>query len=160
MDWEGLAALGHVAAAVTALALGAVVVLRPKGVGAHRSLGIAYAAALVVLDAAALSVHREATFGPFHILAVISLLTLAVGITPLALGSRTPTALATHAYCMTCSYAALLAAGTGQLAATWARGGGPRLVLPAIFSVLLVSGVVIFSRVPRILAPMLAANSH
>lgn len=158
MDGEGLAALGHVAAAVTALVLGAVVVLRPKGVGAHRGLGIAYAIALVVVDVAALSVHREATFGPFHVLAVISLITLGVGITPLALGSRTPTALATHAYCMTWSYAGLLAAGTGQLAATFARDGGPRLVLPAIFGVLIVSGVVIFTRVPRILAPMITRN--
>jgi hypothetical protein len=105
-----------------------------------------------------LSVRREATFGPFHVLAVISLLTIAVGITPLALGSRTPAALATHAYCMTWSYAGLLAAGTGQLAATWARDGGPGLVLPAIFSVLVVSGVVIFTRVPRILAPMIVSN--
>lgn len=158
MDWEGLAALGHVAAALAALVLGAAVVLRPKGVGAHRWLGIAYALALVVVDIAALSVHREATFGPFHVLAVISLLTLACGVTPLALGSRTPTALATHAHCMTWSYAGLLAAGAGQLAATWSRADGPRLVLPTIFAVLLASSVVIFMRVPRILASMVMRN--
>lgn len=155
MDWESLAALGHVAAALTALVLGAVVVLRPKGVRAHRRLGVAYAIALLVVDVAALSVHREATFGPFHVLAVISLLTIAVGITPLALGSRVPTALATHAYCMTWSYAGLIAAGIGQLAATWSRNGGPHLVPWAIVGVLVISGVIIFTRVPRILAPMM-----
>jgi hypothetical protein len=56
---------------------------------------------------------------------------------------------------MTWSYAGLLAAGTGQLAATWARTGGPHLVLPAILGVLIVCGIVIFARVPRILTPLI-----
>ena len=42
--------------------------------------------------------------------------TIAVGLSPLLLGKRSPTVIATHAYCMTWSYAGLVAAGCGQLA--------------------------------------------
>lgn len=152
MDWQGVAAVGHVMAAVTALVVGAVVLALPKGVGRHRPVGSTYVVCLVFVDVAALSVHREATFGVFHALAVISLLTIAAGVLPLLLGSRSPLAVNMHAYCMTWSYAGLVAAGCGQLTASTASDIGAWTTPTVICSVLVVSGLLIFSRVPRIVA--------
>jgi uncharacterized membrane protein len=112
VDWQTVAASGHVLAAVTALVVGAAVLFRPKGVGRHRLVGLAYVLCLVVVDVAALSVHREATFGVFHALAMLSLLTIAAGLAPFLLGSRSVVALNMHAYCMTWSYAGLVAASS------------------------------------------------
>jgi hypothetical protein len=63
--------------------------------------------------------------------------------------------IATHAYCMTWSYAGLVAAGCGQLAVAVGQDVGKWLVPAAIGTVLSISGVVIFGRVPSILDRML-----
>jgi hypothetical protein len=62
----------------------------------------------------------------------------------------------THAYCMTWSYAGLVAAGCGQLVAAIGQGEGTWAVPVMIGTVLLLSGVVIFGRVPSILDRVLA----
>ena len=116
VDWEQALATGHVVAAVSALLVGAAVLLLPKGTHTHRVIGTVYVLALVLVNVAALSLHRENAFGVFHALAVASLVTIAVGLSPLLLGRRSPPVIATHAYCMTWSYAGLVAAGCGQLA--------------------------------------------
>lgn len=155
MDVEQAVATAHVLAALSALGAGAAVLLLPKGTNLHRAIGAVYALALVLVNVAALSLHRESTFGVFHVLAVVSLVTIAVGLTPLLLGKRSPMVITTHAYCMTWSYAGLVAAGSGQLTvAVW--DVGPWSVPVAIAAVLLVSGAVIFGRVPSILDRMLA----
>ena len=147
VDWGQAAATGHVMAAVLALLAGASVLLLPKGTRAHKALGAAYVVALVVVNVAALSLHRENAFGVFHVLAVISLVTVAVGIAPLLVGWRSPPVLAIHAYCVTWSYAGLAAAGFGQ-AATAAGQGRGWVVLVVIALVLSLSGVVIVGKVP------------
>ena len=116
VDWEQAIATGHIVAAVSALLAGAAVLMRPKGTHTHRGVGTVYVFAFVLVNVAALSLHRENTFGVFHALAVASLVTIAVGLSPLLLGKRSETVIATHAYCMTWSYAGLVAAGCGQLA--------------------------------------------
>ena len=105
VEWEQALAIGHVAAALSALGAGAAVFLMPKGTHIHRLIGTVYVLALVVVNVAALSLHRESAFGVFHALAVISLVTIAVGLSPLLFGKRSPPVIATHAYCMTWSYA-------------------------------------------------------
>jgi uncharacterized membrane protein len=137
---EQAVATGHVLAAFSALGAGAAVLLVPKGTHRHRVIGTVYVLALLPVNVAALSLHRESTFGVFHALAVVSLVTIAVGLSPLLFGKRSPMVLTTHAYCMTWSYAGLIAAGIGQLFAT----------------VLAISGVVIFGRVPSTLDRTLA----
>jgi uncharacterized membrane protein len=97
LDSEQAFAAGHVLAALAALVVGAAVLLVPKGTHAHRTIGIVYVLALVLVNVAALSLHRENTFGVFHALAVASLVTIAVGVAPLLLGRRSPPVLATHA---------------------------------------------------------------
>jgi uncharacterized membrane protein len=129
----------------------------PKGTHTHRVIGAVYVLALVLVDVAALSLHRENSFGVFHALAVVSLVTIAVGLVPLLVGKRSPMVLTNHAYCMTWSYAGLVAAGCGQLAVAVGQDDIGAWVVPAaIATVLLISGVVIFGRVPLILDRVLA----
>jgi uncharacterized membrane protein len=155
MDWEQARATGHVAAACSALAAGVVVLLVPKGRQPHRVAGTVYVCALVVVNVAALSLHREDTFGVFHALAVVSLVTLGVGLTPLLLGRRSPEVLAVHAYCMTWSYAGLVAAGCGQLAAAVGEDAGAWMVPAGIAATLTICAAVIFVKVPQTLERVL-----
>ena len=107
------------------------------------------------MNVAALSLHRESTFGVFHGLAVASLVTIAIALVPLLLGKWSPPVIATHAYCMPWSYAGLVAAGCGQLA-TAVGPDSPAWVVPVVIAtVLSVSAVIIFGRVPSILDRML-----
>ncbi len=157
MDWEQAWATGDVLAALSALSAGAAVLLLPKGTHTHRVVGTVYVLALVVVNVAALSLHREDAFGVFHALAVISLLTIAVGLAPVVLGKRSSTVIATHAYCMTWwSYAGLFAAGCGQLAVAVGTDLAAWVVPTVIATVLSLCGVFIFTRVPTILDRLLA----
>jgi uncharacterized membrane protein len=149
-------ATGHVLAAFSALGAGAAVLLLPKGTHTHRVLGTVYVLALLLVNVAALSLHRESTFGVFHALAVVSLVTIAVGLSPLLLGKRSPMVLTTHAYCMTWSYAGVVAAGCGQLTVAVGEDVAAWAVPVAIATVLSISGVVIFGRVPTTLERVLA----
>src|SRR4051794_7336443 len=63
----------HILAASSALPVGVAVLLLPKGTHTHRVVGTIYVLVLVLVNAAALSLHREDAFGVFHVLAVISL---------------------------------------------------------------------------------------
>ena len=156
VDWEQAVATGHVVAALSALLAGVAVLLLRKGTPTHRAMGTVYALALVLVDAAALSLHRENVFGVFHALAVASLVTIAVGLSPLLLGKRSPRVIATHAFCMTWSYAGLAAAGCGQLAVAVGQELSAWVVPVVIGAVLSASGVVIFGRVPSTLDRILA----
>ena len=156
MDWEQVVATAHVVAAVSALLAGVAVLLLPKGTHTHRSIGTSYVLALVLVNVAALSLHRENAFGVFHALAVASVVTMAVGLSPLLLGKRSPRVIATHAFCMTWSYAGLAAAGCGQAAVAVGHGLAGWVVPVVIGAVLCIAGVVIFGRVPLILDRLLA----
>jgi uncharacterized membrane protein len=156
VDWEQALATGHIVAALSALLAGAAVLPLPKGTHTHRTIGTVYVLALVLVNVAALSLHRENAFGVFHALAVVSLVTIAVGLSPLLLGKRSPMVIATHAYCMTWSYAGLVAAGCGQLAVAVGQDLGAWVVPVVIGTMLCISGVVIFGRVPSTLERMLA----
>jgi uncharacterized membrane protein len=157
VDWEQALATGHLAAAVSALLVGSVVLLLPKGTPTHRTIASLYVVALVLVDVAALSLHREDAFGVFHALAVASLGTIGVGLVPLLLGKRSAMAITTHAYCMTWSYAGLVAAGCGQLAVTVAGQDVRAWMVPVVIgAVLSISAVAIFGRVPRTLRRTLA----
>ena len=159
MDWEQALATGHLVAAVSALLVGSVVLVLPKGTPTHRTIATVYVVALVPVDVAALSLHREDAFGVFHALAVVSLGTLGVGLTPLLLGKRSATAIATHAYCMTWSYAGLVAAGCGQLAVTVGGQEFEPWVVPVVIgAVLAISAVGIFGRVPTTLDRVLLTD--
>lgn len=148
MNWQDALATGHVLAALAALLTGVANLLLPKGTSTHRAVGTTYGLALVTVNMAALFLRRENVFGVFHALAIISLATLVAGLAPLLLGRRSGPVLRTHAYCMSWSYAGLAAAGLGQLAVTADRDWGAWVVPTVIATVLSISGVVIFGRVP------------
>ena len=59
MELEQALAAGHVVAALSALGAGVAVLLRPKGTHTHRIVGTIYVLALVIVNVAALSLHRE-----------------------------------------------------------------------------------------------------
>lgn len=103
-----------------------------------------------------LSLHRESAFGVFHALAVISLITIAVGLGPLLLGKRSPMAIAKHAYCTTWFYAGLVAAGCGQLAVAVGQDVGAWLVAGAVGNGVVYQRCHHLRRVPSILDHMLA----
>ena len=103
----------HMIAALAALALGLVVLLNPKGTPLHRLLGAGFVAALVTVNLSSFGiVNINGHFGPFHILAAVSLFTLARGI--LAVIRRRPGWLVTHYRAMCASYIALVSAAAAE----------------------------------------------
>ena len=156
MDWEQIVATAHVGAASSALLAGLAVVFLAKGTRTHRAIGTAYVLAMVLVNVAALSLHRANAFGVFHWLALASLGTIAVGLAPLLMGKRSPRVIATHAFCMTWSYVGLAAAGSGQLAVAVGHDRAAWVVPLVIVGVLSIGGLVIFGRVPLTLDRLLA----
>jgi len=113
-----LSSLGaaHLAAACVALLPRLVVLLERKGTPAHRSFGATYVAAMIALNVTALGIYRlTGQFGPFHVLALISLAAVARG--TLAVLRRSPGWLVRHYYNMAGSYLGLLAAACAEVVA-------------------------------------------
>jgi uncharacterized membrane protein len=111
----------HLAAALLALASGAVVLLRPKGTGGHRAVGWVYAGAMLATNLTALGIYRLlGRFGPFHAAAIASLVTTVIGV--VAIRRRAgPHAVARHYFWMTYSYVGLAAAAVSETATRLAR---------------------------------------
>ena len=67
---QGLPVKLHLAAALTALAIGVVIMLRPKGVGLHRLLGWSWVLAMAATAISSLFLHSftGSRFGPVHLL--------------------------------------------------------------------------------------------
>jgi hypothetical protein len=107
------------------------------------------------VNVSALSVYEDsAGVGPFHILAVVSLTTLLGGSIPAFLRLPASWWLDLHAYFMSWSYVGLVAAGAAQLATMssslvgWFAVGLPSILIGII------GGVLIHTRVPKILAAL------
>jgi uncharacterized membrane protein len=115
----------HLTLAIASLALGAaVLVLTVKGSTRHRQVGWAYAIAMLGLNVTALMIYRLfRNFGPFHVAAVLSLVTLVFGVgsalrARLARGRRDMTArgraVQFHYHWMAYSYVGLVAAAVAE----------------------------------------------
>jgi len=149
----------HGAAAIAALAFGLFVLAERKGTSAHRALGSAYVIAMIATNLTALGVYRlTRQFGPFHLLALISLATVARGV--VAVIRRRPGWLATHYYCMAWSYLGLVSAAAAEaiarspLMARWVHNSSDGLLVGlACVAAILVLG---FFLVPRLQARALA----
>jgi uncharacterized membrane protein len=116
----------HTLAALTALVAGAAVLLTRKGTRRHRQLGWAYVASMLLLNGTALLIYRLfGRFGPFHVGALFSLVTVLAG-TATAIGARRARerrdpvgrarALERHYQWMTWSYVGLIAAAVSEIA--------------------------------------------
>jgi uncharacterized membrane protein len=107
----------HVAFGICALVLGLGVVWRRKGTPVHRTLGHLYLASMIGLNATALSIYELfGGFGPFHVLALVSLLTLGCGVVPAITRRPRLSWFEVHAYFMSWSYVGLLAATGAEVA--------------------------------------------
>ncbi len=138
----------HVGAAALALATGAMLFAAQKGTRRHVLLGRVYALAMLLVNLPALLLYEETgTLGPFHVLAVISLVTLTLGLAPLLLGYRGRGHIARHGLFMAWSYVGLVAAGLAQLGN---RVYGGTAVLVVSLSVVAIGGLIIHLAGPRI----------
>ena len=106
----------HVAAAVAALVLGGAILRAPKGTRRHVALGRGFVAVMGVQLTAAFATREETTFGPFHVLAVVSTLTVGAGWLTYRVAGRGSDAVRAHGMFMIWAYAGLVAAGAAQLA--------------------------------------------
>ena len=134
--------LAHTLLAVAALVLGGVVVGLPKGGRRHRTLGLAYAIAMLLVNVTALMIYRLfGTFGPFHWAALISLATLAAGWIPVR--RRGPGWLVRHAYFMAWSYVGLLAALAAEITSRVPGWDFGRSVMFSSLAVFVLGGIAI-----------------
>jgi uncharacterized membrane protein len=112
-----VAATFHLIAAVSALGLGMGVIFTRKGTRLHKQLGYAYFFNMLGLNISALFIYRlTGRFGPFHIAALASLITLFAGFIPAYLRLPNVRWLELHYQFMNWSYAGLVAAGVSEAA--------------------------------------------
>jgi uncharacterized membrane protein len=151
---RGLDSFGaiHAGFGIAGLLLGLAVVVLPKGTAWHRRVGLLYAAAMLLLNATALAIYDLfGGFGAFHILALVSLATLAAGVLPVWL-RRPREWLDIHARCMSWSYAGLVAAFFAEIGARLPGVGFVTGVLVPTVVVTLIAAILIHVRVPRVVA--------
>lgn len=116
METAFILSVMHIASSSVALVLGAWVLLVHKGDRRHRRLGRAYAISMLVVNATAFGIYRLfGGFGPFHVAAIISLLTLAAGMRPVLLRPRPKAWSITHMIFMYWSVVGLYAAFASEV---------------------------------------------
>ena len=156
--------LFHAGLGLASLGLGLAVVLGRKGSRAHRRAGYAYTIAMLLLNGTAFFIYDLwGRFGPFHWMAVMSLVTLAGGTIPAVL--RRPAGwLDIHARMMAWSYAGVVAAFAAEIGA---RIPGVRFVDGVVWptiGVMVVAAILIHGRVPplidRLRTPQPAATAR
>lgn len=140
----------HVGSAGAAVAAGAVVLFLPKGACAHRALGWIYVISMVALNGSALQIYRLfESFGPFHAAALISLATLAPGVSAAVL--KGPRFVERHYYFMSFSYVGLLAALVSEVLVRTPKAPFWGAVALASTSVLLAGALLIAHRARAVL---------
>jgi uncharacterized membrane protein len=154
-----LLGLFHTGCALAAVVLGFIVIVRRKGGRFHRRLGFAYFVAMVLMNVTAFMIYDLfGRFGPFHWLAVVSLVTVVGAFVPAWL-RRPARWLYVHAYMMTWSYAGLIAALVSEIG-TRTPGARFEHVIWAGSAVILIAAVLIYGRVPRLVKRLRAGQSE
>lgn len=106
----------HMIFGLVALAAGTAVAFLRKGTRWHRTLGHLYLTSMIALNLSGLFIFRLfGAFGPFHWLALGSLLSLLIGMVPLFTRRPMHLWLARHAALMNGSYVGLLAATAAEI---------------------------------------------
>lgn len=101
----------HIGAALTAMVLGILVLCMRKGTLRHRRMGYGYLTCMLAVNASAFCLYKLfGFFGPFHVAAVVSLLTVLAGMRVALRRDRTPGWLVTHLTYMYWSVIGLYAA--------------------------------------------------
>ena len=142
----------HFGLALICLVLGAVIFLRTKGTWSHRRIGVAYLAGMILVNTSALMTYEDSVgFGPFHWLAILSLVSLAGGGTCLVLKRPQGAWVDMHAYFFCWSYSGLLAAGVSQLLTKVESLPRPFQVLVPSILIIGTGAILIHTSVPRVL---------
>lgn len=106
----------HLVFGLVALAAGTAVLLLRKGTRWHRTLGHVYLTNMIALNVSALFIYRlYGHFGPFHWMALGSLLTLVAGMVPVFTRRPKGRWLELHAAFINGSYVGLVAATAAEL---------------------------------------------
>jgi uncharacterized membrane protein len=109
-------AIVHVGTGLLALASGAIVFFNNKGTPLHRRMGYVYVFAMIALNVTALMIYRLfGKFGPFHVLAILSLITIVVGFIPAYRKQPRATWMHKHFRWMCGSYVGLAAATASEI---------------------------------------------
>ncbi|MGL4651129.1 MAG: DUF2306 domain-containing protein [Caldilineaceae bacterium] len=106
----------HTVFAIVAIVAGALVVLMRKGTRYHRTVGHFYFTSMVALNLTALPIMRLfGSFGPFHYMALASLVTLTAGMTVVLARRPRQGWVPVHAGLLLGSYVGLLAAAASEV---------------------------------------------
>lgn len=106
----------HLIFGILALVAGTAVLFLRKGTRWHRTLGHLYLTNMLALNISALFIYRLfGSFGPFHWLALISLLTLVAGMVPVFTRRPKGRWLELHASFLNGSYVGLVAATAAEI---------------------------------------------
>ncbi len=143
--------LAHTIIAFLALALGAIVLRRPKGGRWHRSLGHLYVNAMVALNVTGLLItDLFGGFGPFHWMALVSLIVLMMGMLAVLLRRPVGSWRAVHSGYMAGSYVGLVAAAGAEVGA---RVPGVPFAIGVTVPTLLISLIGIYLIMTRVDKP-------
>jgi uncharacterized membrane protein len=131
----------HTTFGLVALLAGAVVLLLRKGGRWHRTLGHVYLTSMIALNVSALFIYRLfGHFGPFHWLAVISLVMLVLGIVPVFTRRPRGRWLERHATLFSGSYAGLVAATASEITSRLPGTGDAFGLVVGLTSVVIIAG--------------------
>lgn len=134
----------HIATAISALIFGLCVLFIRKGTRLHKQLGYAYFFNMLGLNISALFIYQlTGHFGPFHVAALASLLTLVAGFIPAYLHLPRGRWLEFHYEFMNWSYVGLIAAGVSEAATRLPSAPFWPAVVASMFAVFLLGGMFI-----------------
>lgn len=143
----------HIGAASIALTAGTCVVLSPKGTRWHKRFGYTYVVSMLVMIAAAFFIYRLfGHFGPFHVSAIFSLITLSLGFIPALLRKPRGSWLRFHAEIMAWSYVGLLAAAAAEMLVRIPSAPFWPVVLAAVIAIYIIGGAFIVPFRKKLLA--------
>jgi len=101
----------HLTAAVVAMITGALVILTPKATVGHKRIGYVYVVSMLLVNLTAFLIYRLfGKFGPFHVAAIFSSVTILGGMIPILFRRRFTDWLSYHYFFMNWSVVGLYAA--------------------------------------------------
>ncbi len=140
---------------MVALTSGCVVIVMKKGGPRHRFLGTIYAGSMLGLNGTALMIYRLfGGFGPFHVLALLSLVTVVAGMAAVLRRRPRKNWLEHHAYWMTWSYVGLVAAAVAEITTRVPEAPFWWMVFASTFIAVGIGRYLIKSRVPGVIEAM------
>ena len=150
----------HFVMAIAAIAAGGAVALSRKGTIRHRNLGRVYAWLMVGVNVTAFTLYGLfGRPGPFHVAAMVGLVTVIMGWIPVR--RRKPARwVEHHAHWMAWSYVGLLAAAAAETLSRIPESPFWGMVVVGSLGIIAIGAVIIRRRLPAALAPFERAMSR